>query len=223
MVQQINLYDPALRPRRERWRAVHGLWFVGATLVAAYGLAHGLDAWSARRAQQAGQLTATAAEQRQLLQANGGLGAGDALRQRAAELEHLRALDAAQRRVQGLLDAELGRHAAGYTPYFVALSHQAQPDVWITGLSIDADGDALEIAGGLTDAAALPGYLRALDQEPQFKGRRFAQLSVKALPHAPDGSGGYTAFVLASQPGNGTAAATRTGLDALMSAAGALK
>jgi hypothetical protein len=208
MVQQINLYDPALRPQREPWRAVHGLWAIGLTLVGAFVLAKGLDAWSVQRQQEADALGATAAHERELLQANGGLGLSDANRQRVAEIERLRNLEASRHVVQTLLDAELGRHAAGYTPYFVALSHQAQPNVWITGFSVAEDGDALEIAGGLTDAALLPGYLRALDQEPQFKGRQFAQLSVKATPKAADGTGGgFTEFTLRSRPRADDAAA----------------
>jgi hypothetical protein len=211
MTQQINLYDAALRPQREPWRAVHGLWAIGLTLVGAIALAKGLDAWSTHRQQQADALAATASLERAQLQASGGLGLSDANRQRVAEIERLRNLDASRRAVQGLLDAELGRHAAGYTPYFVALSRQAQPNVWITGFGVAEDGDALAIAGGLTDAALLPGYLRALDQEPQFKGRQFAQLSVKAAAKAADGSGGgYTEFVLRSQP-RGDAVASAAG------------
>ena len=47
----------------------------------------------------------------------------------------------------------------------------------------------------MTDAAVLTDYLRSLNAEPRFKGRPFAQLSLKAV----DGAGGvYTEFALRS-------------------------
>jgi Tfp pilus assembly protein PilN len=203
MAQQINLYDATLRPRRERWRAVHGLWAVGGVIVFAFALSTGMKALAARRLAQAEQLEQQlAAERAQLDRLTRGAGAGGSLGARIAELDKLRALDAGQRRVKTALDAQTDSRRAGYTPYFEALSHQANPSLWITGLSVSADGEGLEIQGRMTDASALPGYLRRLDQEPQFKGRRFAQLSLKSA-EAKDGGAadaGFTEFVLRSQP-----------------------
>lgn len=203
MAQQINLYDDSLRRKRESWRAVHGLWLVAGTLALAFALKAGLDAWSARRVAQAEQLSAQTASERKRLEANGGLGL-DGNQVRVAELERLRAVEAGQRHIQSLLDAHAAGRAGGYTPYFVALSRQALPSVWITGFSVAPD-DALEIEGRMTNAAVLPDYLRRLDQEPQFKGRRFAQLSMKAADPAHDEAAlaGSTQFVLRSQPGTG--------------------
>jgi len=208
MAQQINLYDATLRPRRERWRAVHGFWAVGGVLVVTFALSAGMKALAAHRLAQAEQLEQQLAAERSRIDRLGQGQAGGGLSARIAELERLRSLDAGQRRVKSALEAQAGTRQAGYTPYFEALSHQANPSLWITGLSVAADGEGLEIQGRMTDAAALPGYLRRLDQEPQFKGRRFAQLSLKSAGarDAAVADPGYTEFVLRSQPGTAEAA-----------------
>jgi hypothetical protein len=213
MVQQINLYDPSLRPQRERWRAVHGLWVVGGTLAVALALSSALGAVSQRRLAEVQQLEQQAASERALMNRNGGPGGlQDANRERVAELERLRALDAGQRRVHGVLDLQVAGRKEGYTPYFLALSRQAQASLWITGFGVGGDGEALEIQGRMTDAAALPDYLRRLNNEPRFKGRSFAQLSLKAADPRTDATttAVYTEFVLRSQaPAAGTPEAAR--------------
>jgi hypothetical protein len=192
MAQQLNLYHPSMRPRREGWRAVHALWAVAGTLGTALALSSALQIWTVHQDRKAQAVEREVASQRASLEARRA-GAGDDTRQRVAELERLRAVEAAQRRVRELLDAQGTRTVAAYTPYFVALSRQARGTLWITGLSVSADGQALELQGRMSDAAALPDYLRRLNAEPQFKGRSFAQLHLKA-------GDGYTEFVLRSQP-----------------------
>jgi len=216
MPQQINLYDEALRPRRERWRAVHGLWVVAAVLLVAGGLSYSLQSVARQRAEAAAQLERQMNSERELQARNGGIASGPSGAPPAdAELERLRQLDASQRRVQQLLDAQLGSGSPGYTPFFLALSRQAHGALWITGFAVSADGGALEIQGRMTDASVLPDYLRRLNTEPQFRGRRFEQLSLRTLG---DGEGaGLTEFVLRSQPLSGAAA---TG--AVVAAAGGL-
>jgi len=201
MVQQINLYHDGLKPRRERWRAAHGLWALGATLAAGWALSVVLDATSARRQLQAQQLQQQAATERRLLSTNGGLTAAGAGSAAQAELERLRVLDESQRRVQAALQAQAAGRVDGYTPYFMALSRQAHPALWITGFSVAADGEGIELQGRMTDASVLPGYLRRLNAEAQFKGRSFAQLSLKTP--APAGgeaaAAGFSEFLLRTQ------------------------
>jgi hypothetical protein len=207
MAQQINLFDESLRPRRERWRAVHGLWVVGGTLAAAWLMALALDALSVRRQAEAQRIEQQAAAERQQL-TPASIVAGHGGRNAQAELERLRAMDAGQQRVQTALQSQAGGRAEGYTPYFLALSRQAQPSLWITGFGIGQDGDSLELQGRMLDASVLPGYLRKLNAEPQFKGRAFAQLSMKVADSRNDpAAAGYTEFLLRSRPAASTEAA----------------
>jgi hypothetical protein len=71
--------------------------------------------------------------------------------------------------------------------------------VWITGLAVSDDGSAIDLEGRMTDSSMLADYLRRLNDEPRFKGRPFAQLTLKSA----GGNGErlpYTEFVLRSTP-----------------------
>jgi type IV pilus assembly PilN-like protein len=198
MTQQINLFHEALSPRRERWRAAHGLWAAGAMLLTGWALAQGLNAASAQRDAQVQQLRQQMAAERERLQRNGGLPAS--LPQFSqAELDRLRGLDAAQQRVQAVLAAQGAGRTQGYTPYLLALSRQAQPALWITGFTVSMDGEGLEIRGRMLDAAALPDYLRSLNGEAQFKGRSFAQLNLKTGTPEQGVTTSFTEFTLRSR------------------------
>jgi hypothetical protein len=206
MSQEINLYHEGLRPRRERWRAAHGLWVAGGTLAAAWLLAFALDAVSLRHQAQAQALERLAAAERPLLASVAGSADSGPGRTVRSELDRLRALDAGQRRVQAALQAQAGGRLVGYTPYFMALSRQVQPSLWITGFGVGGDGESLELRGRMVDASALPGYLRQLNGEAQFKGRAFAQLSLKAADAHGEPAAGYTEFVLRSKAASPDAA-----------------
>jgi hypothetical protein len=54
----------------------------------------------------------------------------------------------------------------------------------------------------MTDARQLPSYLRRLNGEPLFKGREFAQLSLKTVEPlaALGGNASYAEFALRSTP-----------------------
>ena len=93
------------------------------------------------------------------------------------------------------LAAGLAGAHEGHADYLVALARRASASLWITGFAVSEDGTAIELEGRMTDATVLTDYLRSLNAEPRFKGRPFAQLSLKAV----DGAGGvYTEFALRS-------------------------
>lgn len=189
----LNLDPPTQRPAAPPWRAAQALWAAGGALAAAWLIAAGLDAWAERRLGQATALTQQMPQQRAELEARDPGGA-DAIQRLAAERQRLQTLDADQRRLRTQVDEHLARASAGYTPFFMALSRQSQPAVWITGFSVGAGsgpaGSTIEIQGGMTDAAMLPAYLQRLNQEPAFKGRQFARLQLAQAE-------GHTDFTLA--------------------------
>jgi hypothetical protein len=133
--------------------------------------------------------------QRQAVMASGPGGVGQ-------ELAQLRALDAGQRRTVAALESGLAGARDGPADYLVALARQASATLWITGFAVSDDGSAVELDGRMTDAAAFTDYLRSLNAEPRFKGRPFAQLSLKSV----DSSGAslpYTEFALRSNATSG--------------------
>jgi len=117
------------------------------------------------------------------------------------ELAQLQQLETAQRRVRAALEAGAAGNREGHADYLTALGRQATGSLWITGFSVSDDGAAIDLEGRMTDANVLADYLRRLNAEPRFKGRPFAQLSLRgtdtngsALP--------YTEFALRSSAVN---------------------
>ena len=195
----LNLDPPSQRPRPQPWRASQGLLTAAGALAGAWALGYGLNAWANHRQQQADALAQALPQQRAQLEARDPGGA-DAIQRLAAERTRLQNLEADQRRLRAQIDEHMKRGASGYTPYFMALSRQSQPSVWITGFSVAPNNGAIELQGRMTDAAALPTYLQRLNQEGSFKGRQFARLQMAQ-------GEGLTEFTLAGLGADATAGA----------------
>jgi Tfp pilus assembly protein PilN len=178
MSQQINLMHAGLTPRAEPFRSGQALIALGGAVLLIALMVFGLQQLAVQRDTQA----AAAEEALATLQARvASLSAAAPASRQATELRQLRDAEAGQRQVRAALDSGVAGRTQGYAQYFLALSRQAQPSLWITGFSVAADGTALELQGRMTDPRRLPDYLRHLNSEPLFKGREFAQMSVKSL------------------------------------------
>ena len=197
MPQHINLLHPGLLPRREAFDSAHAAWAVAGVLACALLATSGLRLRAGSRTEQA-----LAAEQQRVdLQARvDAVGGTPPAPRHAAELQRLQAVDAGQRQVRVALDSGAAGRAQGYAEYFMALSRQAQPSLWITGFTVAADGLALELRGRMLDPHLLPQYLRQLNSEPLFKGREFAQMQLKSVEPGTAGGAGITEFSLRALP-----------------------
>jgi hypothetical protein len=198
MAQQLNLFDARFAPAQLRFSARHGGLILAAVLVGAWGLAQGLH-WAGGRAQaEAATIQAGMAPLRTQLGSDAAGRDGGA----ADELARLRAAEATQRRVRAALEAGAAGAREGHADVLLALARQASGRLWITGLGVSDDGGAIDLEGRMTDSSVLTDYLRRLNDEPRFKGRPFAQLTLRAV----DNSGGalpYTEFALRSTPAAG--------------------
>lgn len=212
MAQHLNLLHAGLRPRREPAKHGQGLLIVGLTALALVAAGLTLQTLVQRREAELVQLNQALDQQRQRLLADTAAARlpGDA----QAELERLRQAEATEQRLrQAIAGGQAGR-ADGHSALLLALARQADPAVWLTAVKVGADGEALELEGRMADPAALPDYLRRLQTEPLFHGRRFAQLQLQRLDAGNDANPETTAltrFVLRSQAsGAATSAATGT-------------
>ena len=211
MAQHLNLNDPRFTPQRLHLGARQTLWAMAGLAVLSFAVGQAM-AWQAgRRSAEAASVQASLTPLRSALLAQGATasaaaasGAGMATTRPSpgAEIARLQQLDMAQRRILAALDQGLGiglQGAQGHAGYLQALARQASAQLWLTGFSVSADGRDIDLEGRMSDAKALPDYLRRLNAEPRFKGRPFAQLSLKAVD-AEAGSGGlpHTAFSLRS-------------------------
>ena len=179
MAQQINLLDPSLSHQREWLGSAAGLGTLAAVMCVSVALTLGLRVKSSQSLVQA---TVAEAEL-------GALRARVTVAQAptrslsipAAELARLRAVKSAQERVRAALDSGQVGATQGYSPYLLALSRQMQGKLWLTDFSVAPDNRSLELSGRMTSPRELPDYLQRLNAEPLFRGREFAQLSLKAM------------------------------------------
>ena len=197
MAQQLNLLDARFAPKALRGSARQGLWLMSVMLVLGWLASQGLN-WAAVNAQAETESTqlelGTLRAQMVALTAS-------ASTANALELAQLQAQNSGQRRIRFALEAGDAGQREGHADYLVALARQASNRLWITGFSISEDGGAIALDGRMTDASALTHYLRRLNAEDRFKGRPFAQLSLKSV----DGQGAplpYTEFALRSLAAN---------------------
>jgi hypothetical protein len=187
MTQQINLFDPRLRPRTELATARNlgistAILLVLITAFATYTrlkadrLSAELAAVQAEVRTGQEQLTALAkaASERRVTPAL------------ADELLNTRKLLVARQEVMDVLTSGQIGNAEGFSGLMFGFARQAQADVWLTGFSITGGGDEIEIRGRLLDPAKLPSYVQRLSSEPVFHGRRFATLDMRSVePEAP--------------------------------------
>jgi hypothetical protein len=181
MAQQINLFDARFAPARLRFSARQGGLLLAALLLLSWAAAQGLlraadQAQASAQATQAGMAP---------MRAQVGTLAARYQDGTAAELARLQAADAIQRRVRAALDAGAAGVREGHAEVLLALARQASGQLWITGLSVSDDGNAIDLEGRMTDSSVLADYLHRLNAEPRFKGRPFAQLTLRGADSSP--------------------------------------
>lgn len=181
MSQQINLYDPALRPRQEVLTASRLALVAGLMLLV-------LGAWGGWLRMELARVEATATsagqELKQLQDESTAVARDIGSRKPDPRLElelaGARLLLEFRGQVLGVLQKGLGPEAAGFSEYLRGLSRQAANGLWLTAFSVADEGASMEIQGRVLDPALLPEYIRRLNGEKAFQGRAFAALRMTA-------------------------------------------
>ena len=230
MAQQLNLNDPRFTPQRLHLGARQTLWAMAGLAVLSFAVGQAMVWQAGRRSADAAAVQAALTPLRGALLAQGTTTAGGTASAAStanaantattantqpspgAEITRLQQLDSAQRRILAALDQGVGsslQAAEGHAGYLQALARQASTQLWLTGFSVSADGRDIDLEGRMSDAKALPDYLRRLNAEPRFKGRPFAQLSLKAVDaEAGSGALAHTVFSLRSSASGQTNASS---------------
>lgn len=180
MSQEINLVNPALRPKQDwlSFRNVAAAAGVALLLVSAMSVYARFAAGASQRAQAAVQ--ARLASLQQEVQA-----AQAALAQRvndpalAQEAERLASAVKQRGEVLRLAETLTAEGSGGVAEVMRGFSRQRLEGVWLTGFSFGPGG--FDIRGRLLDPALLPTYIRRLNNEPAFRGRSFAALDMQGV------------------------------------------
>jgi len=186
MSAQINLYHPRFLKQRE-------LLVLGNVVLAAVALYTVLalfGGWAWRDA--ATRKDAAAVTEEQLLaikeQAAAATRAAAESKPDARLIAELRNAEALLRRrgdIARLLESGAIGSAGGFSDYLRGFARQKPDSLWLTGFTIGAGGNDMEIRGSMLNPAALPDYIRRLGTEKVFQGRNFAALSMNRAEPAP--------------------------------------
>lgn len=189
--QSINLLSAAGVGQPAGWNARVGERVLAATLAGVL-LVGGTLTYAARH------VTAQATELEQQATALMAKPGEQPFAAAAHEIDVLRQTEAMQTSLRDTLNQALANASGGYTEYLRALGRTTQPALWVTGLTIYPDL-TLDLSGRMTDAAQLPIYLRALESEDRFRGRRFGQIDMKTVADSQAPGGSVIEFTLRSQ------------------------
>lgn len=176
-MQQINLYQDALRPAREYLALAQLGRFLGWLVLGLVVVNTGQVIITWRANQQLGilqteqtQLQTQVSQLQQQLQAR-------AAENNAAVLQNqMTQLDMQLQNKQQVVQLLTGRHIGnvkGFATQFGGLARQHIDGLWLTGLYIHDGGEKLNLRGSTSSPDLLPKYLQRLALEPSFQGIEF--------------------------------------------------
>lgn len=205
MTQNINLYDPSLRAKREWLTAVNAATAIGVCLLAVtLGSAWALHDVSTLRQPAAATSAALEAAQQELLDLN----------QRVTELKPDPRLQAELRLIQMavtqrqsafvMLQAGGLGNETGHANALGAFARQSIQGLWLTGVVLDQQQVALR--GRSMSPELIPTYVSRLNKEAALQGRAFRALSIErpeaaAAASAPARGAPFVEFSLVSAQG----------------------
>lgn len=179
MSQQINLLNPAFHKTFD-WLAAKPLAIAVGVMLAMIGA---VGAWATyqaetreRAANQSAQTLNTAQEK--LLAITKAISESKPNAQLANELASARALLKSREEVMRVLEGGAIGSTIGFAEFLRGFARQAPNGLWLTGFTLGAGGNEMEIRGRMLNPALLPEYIRRLKTEKVFQGRSFASLNI---------------------------------------------
>lgn len=186
MGQQINLYNPALRLQRE-WLAVTPLAVVVVLLLAVVIAVGAVVRQRTAALRLEVQRQEDEAKRQQAVLAQLGGKVSDKV---PDELLALRRQLAARQEVLSALNGLANVEGPKFSDYLAGLARQSVPGLWLTGFAVKQGGSEIEIGGRMNSASLLPDYIRKLNAEKAFQGRRFSALDLsQAITATVDAAG----------------------------------
>jgi hypothetical protein len=216
VIQQINLYNPALLPRVDAFSGRVVLLALGGILLLSL-LSYTWAAWNAARLageqqRRQGELTTLQSDITRLAQESAGRKPSPQL---TAELESIDALLAGRNEVMTVLKGGSLGDTKGVSEYFRAFARETVDGLWLTGFSIVGAGSDISIEGRTLRAELVPGYIGKLRREQVLRGHGFGTLNVQlpadgATANTSRKTAEFLEFRLSSQA-PGTSAASLPG------------
>lgn len=185
-MQQINLYLPELRPRRE-WLTFNFLALVVTGLVAFYGLLyllgqHNHKSFAAQVAMLENRRQA-AEHELQVVQAKAQPLQGNQLDQ---QLVYLRAALRSRQQVGEIIEGQNLGNSEGFVQAMTALAELSIETISVERIALTGGGDYLQLSGKTRKPEDVATYIAALQADERLLLTRFGLLSVAQLPQQRD-------------------------------------
>ena len=186
MSAQINLYHPRFLKQRELL-TLGNVALAAAVLYVVLAAAGGWawqEAAARKEAAAAAEAQLTAAKE-QVAVATKAAAARKPSAQLIAELASVEISVRRRGDIARLLESGAIGSTGGFSDYLRGFARQAPEGLWLTGFTIGAGGNDMEIRGSMLNPATLPDYIRRLGTEKAFQGRNFAALTMNRADAAP--------------------------------------
>ena len=207
MSQQINLLNPAFHKTFD-WLTAKPLVIVTCVMLVILVAASNWASYQAdsreRVANQRAEKLKTA--QDRLLTISKTIAESKADPQLANELANARALLKSREEVMKVLEGGALGNTIGFAEFLRGFARQVPNGLWLTGFTIGAGGDEMEIRGRMLNPASLPEYIRRLKTEKAFQGRSFASLTILRPEEGREKKAAATPAAKAGAPGATTQA-----------------
>jgi hypothetical protein len=186
MSAQINLYPPRFLKQRDPL-TLGNVALAAAVLYALLAAAGGW-AWQDATTRKEAALAAESqlkAVREQVEAATQAAAVRKPSPQLSAEADSAEGLLRRRDEIARLLESGAIGSTGGFSDYLRGFARQAPEGLWLTGFTIGAGGNDMEIRGSMLNPAALPDYIRRLGTEKVFQGRNFAALTMNRADAAP--------------------------------------
>ncbi|WP_166258810.1 PilN domain-containing protein [Marinobacter salicampi] len=198
-VQQVNLYNDELRPRRTPLQATTLAVTLSVVIVAL--LLSGVFVrmqHSESEARLRALKTETSAIETSVAQLTAKVQSQRIDPRNTEAIEKVTAEIGQRQRLLAEVSRLVGDERSGFSPYMKAMARQVPANLWLTGFVVDLARSEIQLSGRARSGDHVPLYLEHLGQEPIFTGRRFEQLNLQR-----EESGRWIDFHIASDRRSG--------------------
>lgn len=182
MTQQINLFNPALRAKRE-WLTGKSLILGLSVMVVLLGLYGGVVRWENQQLTE--ESTRVGAElsggQEELARLNQDIAQRKVSSETQAALQRAEAALRGRERVKVALESGALGSQDGFSEFLRAFARQTQDGLWMVSLQMAEGGRNITLEGRTLNPEQIPGYIRGLNSEPTLRGRSFEALNVQLV------------------------------------------
>jgi hypothetical protein len=178
-IQQVNLYLPELRARRD-WVTAHGSVQGIAVLLAVVLLVSVFNAWQRAVVRsdlaELQALVSTQATRTEQVERDVAARATDQVLVSEMNTRELRI--AQSRELYNFMSTSNLGNLNGFSPHLMDFSRASFPGLWITGFNIQGNAQSVSLRGSALEAAMLPDYVSRLAMgQSEISNKRFSRLS----------------------------------------------